>query len=95
MMLDIDESKYLTDVQAMIVYLKHSILRKGLTHYSEVPLSALMLTYTSSIYNTVLDVMNFEVQGKRMQISKSTFYKLIGLRTVKIIPIQIYLTLFR
>lgn len=64
--LDVDESKYLITVQPMIVCLKHSIMRKALTPYSEVPLFALILAFTSTTYNIVLDVMNFEVQGNNM-----------------------------
>lgn len=81
LILDVDESKYTIVVQPSIVCLKHSVLRKALTHYSKVPTSALILAYTSANYNTVKDVMNFEVLGHKTYITKSGFCKLLGLRT--------------
>lgn len=79
LIVDLDFSKYPKVGQPLIVCLNHSVLRKALVYYEEVPLSALILAYSTSNYNKSTYVMSFDIQGKKAVISKASFCKLLGL----------------
>ncbi|CAI9296458.1 unnamed protein product [Lactuca saligna] len=80
MIVDLDASKYSMEVQPLIECLNHSILKKALTHHEDVPLSTLILAYSTTNYNKKMNVMSFEVKGHKTTITKVAFCKLLGLR---------------
>ncbi|CAI9296216.1 unnamed protein product [Lactuca saligna] len=79
LIVDLDFSKYPEVVQPFIMCLNHSVLRKALVYYEQVPLSALILAYSTASYNKSTYVKSFEIQGKKTAISKASFCKLLGL----------------
>ena len=58
---DLEALKYNPTIHPSIEQLKYSLLMKGLSVYENVPLSLLSQAYSTSIYNTTQEVMNFEV----------------------------------
>lgn len=65
----------------MIESQNHLILKKSLTHHEEVPLLTIILAYNIVTYNKKMDLMKFDVQGHKTDITKTTFCKLLRLRT--------------
>lgn len=88
----IDPSKYSKSVQPLIVCLDHYVLMKALVIFEDVPISQLSLSYSTTSYNENMEIINFEVQGLKMSISKSNFCKLLGLPTTEdlIVPDKIF-----
>lgn len=83
MVVVLDPMKYYQLVQPLIICQHHSILKKALVLVEDVPISQLSLVYCTASYNKQIEVMKFEIEGVKTSISKSNFYKLLGLSIAK------------
>lgn len=79
---DLNASMYSKMIQPLIVCLNYSQLKKDLTLYEDVLISALSMAYSTTIHNKSLEGMNFEVIGHKTSNSKTNFCKLLGLTPV-------------
>ncbi|CAI9261836.1 unnamed protein product [Lactuca saligna] len=79
----LDFSKYLEYFQPFIECVNHLVMKKALIHYKDIPLSSLILAYSTTIYNKSKDMMSFKIQGNMTSISKAHVWKLLVLHVGK------------
>lgn len=79
LMVDLDSLKYNPAIRPLIKCLNHSPLIRVLTMFENVPVSHLSMVYSTSIYDSALDMINFMVHGHQTSITKVKFCNLLGL----------------
>ena len=85
---DLDYTKYPEPLHVLIEFLKSSVLNTTLTAHARVSMKALTQAYTTSKFNSMKNVVEFELEtGVRTAISKSSFTRLLNL-TTEAIPID-------
>lgn len=57
------------------------MFKKALFHHELVLMTAMTLAYSTMLCNPSMAVISFEVEGHKTTITKSSFYKLLGLST--------------
>lgn len=75
---DLEALKYNPNIRPLKECLKYSPLMKVLSMFEKVPLFLLSQAYSTAIYHSTEEVINYDVLGHKTSISKVHFCKLLG-----------------
>ncbi|CAI9303000.1 unnamed protein product [Lactuca saligna] len=79
LIVDLNISHYNAVIKPLIECLRFSPLMKAMTMYEVVLLVHFSKAYSTTIYNKIGEIINFEVSSQKTSIRKTSFCKLLGL----------------